>query len=348
MLSQNQSGIKKVLLTFDYELFLGKRSGSVAKCLLQPTDGILNVLAKHNAKAIFFVDALYLFRLREAAIKCEAADMDYSLIAKQIVEICNSGHYVYNHIHPHWFDAKYLVEHNQWDLSNTSKYAFQSLSEEQRKFVFEKSTAVLNEILIESKNSFSLDGYRAGGLYIQPFSIFKKYFEQYGMKYEFSVLRRAKGELQNPYSSFDFTNVSSDIYNFSEDVAVSDNEGEFTEFAMRPLEVPFFYRLINSMQYRLTSSFQKFKKFGDGVGFLADGKISIAGRSKYTATETFSIEMLSAVKLPLYFKEIETQGYLHILSHPKLVSSYNIEMFDKLLSKIGKFKHVEFDFKKML
>jgi hypothetical protein len=338
----------KVLLTFDYELFLGKRSGTVPNCLLHPTAEVLKVLEKHKAKAIFFVDALYLFRLREAAIKHEAAANDYKLIAKQIVEIYNSGHYVYNHIHPHWLDAKYLVEHNQWDLSDTSKYSFQSLSEEQRKFVFEKSTTMLNEILIESKMSFSLDGFRAGGLYIQPFSIFKKYFELYGIKYEFSVLRRAKGELQNPYSSFDFGAVSSDIYNFSKDVAVSDNEGEFTEFAMRPIDVPFFYRLLNSIQYRLTSSLPKFNKFGDGVGFSADGKISIAGRSKYAATETFSIEMLSVAKLPLYFKEIETQGYLHILSHPKLVSKYNIETFDKLLSKIGKFKHVEFDFKKML
>ena len=56
--------------------------------------------------------------------------------------------------------------------------------------------------------------------------------------------------------------------------------------------------------------------------------------------------MLNHIKLPLYLKEAQQNNYLHLLSHPKLVSNYNLQVFDKLLGKLEAMKNVEFDFKK--
>ena len=50
---------KNILLTFDYELFLGSRSGTVDNCLIIPTSKILEVLKRHGAKAVFFIDTSY-------------------------------------------------------------------------------------------------------------------------------------------------------------------------------------------------------------------------------------------------------------------------------------------------
>ena len=44
---------KQVLFTFDYELFLGHRSGSVENCMILPTKKLLEVLKKYRAKVLF-------------------------------------------------------------------------------------------------------------------------------------------------------------------------------------------------------------------------------------------------------------------------------------------------------
>ena len=45
---------KSILLTFDYELFLGPSSGTAQNCIITPTEKILEVLANTKSKAIFF------------------------------------------------------------------------------------------------------------------------------------------------------------------------------------------------------------------------------------------------------------------------------------------------------
>ena len=94
---------KNVIITFDYELSLGNKSGSVKKCMLEPTNLILGVLKNHNAKAIFFIDTPYLKRLEEISTKFDQAKGDLIAIENQIIQIADEGHYVFHHIH---FDIK--------------------------------------------------------------------------------------------------------------------------------------------------------------------------------------------------------------------------------------------------
>ena len=53
---------KNLLITLDYELYLGELSGSVEKCILEPAEK-LRVIFKENKlkKIIFFLDTTYLF-----------------------------------------------------------------------------------------------------------------------------------------------------------------------------------------------------------------------------------------------------------------------------------------------
>ena len=53
------TGKKLLLFTFDYELFLGDKSGSVQDCLITPTDHLISLLNKYEFKAYFFVDTVY-------------------------------------------------------------------------------------------------------------------------------------------------------------------------------------------------------------------------------------------------------------------------------------------------
>lgn len=51
---------KNAIITFDYEVFLGRNTGSVFNSVIRPTEEILKVLNRNKAKAIFFVDTTWL------------------------------------------------------------------------------------------------------------------------------------------------------------------------------------------------------------------------------------------------------------------------------------------------
>ena len=57
--------VSTLLLTFDHELYLGARSGSVRRCFLDPTEALRAILNRHGMRRIVFVDALHLARLGE-------------------------------------------------------------------------------------------------------------------------------------------------------------------------------------------------------------------------------------------------------------------------------------------
>lgn len=332
-----------LLLTFDYELFQGKKSGTVMNCLLKPTAKILEILKAHNATAVFFIDMMYLCRLKEAAREHVKAKTDFDLIEQQIVQMAENGHYVFNHIHPHWLDATYNSDKNNWELTNTSKYSFVSLNETERTYVFDSTMNLLTETLQKAVRNKQADGFRAGGLYIQPFSIFKTHFQKHKIQFDFSVLIGAKGALEDNANAFDFSKAKRNMYRFSEEVEIENRNGAYTEYALRFAEITFFPRILNSFFYRLTNNSAARQKFGDGSS--THNQIIVPNAGKFSAMETFSIEMLNEVKFFIYLKELRQNNYLHIISHPKLVSENSLQLFNKLLQKISIADKTEFDFK---
>jgi hypothetical protein len=349
LINQYQNTLKvigrtAILLTFDYELFQGKRSGTVANCILKPTGRLLEVLKRNKATAIFFIDMLYLCRLAEAAQQYESAQKDLALIEEQLLSISESGHYVFNHLHPHWLDAVYDPAINEWRLEDDSKYAFSGLTEKQRESVFDQTMVLLNKILSEANLRRDANGFRAGGLYIQPFTDFKEHFDRHGIIYEFSVLAKARGELKNGNAAFDFSGVKKNIYHFENNITEEESDGHYTEIALSSAEIPFGYRLLNSIYYRFFYGRSKtYRRYGDGVS--TPNKITFPFRAKYTSTEICSVEMLNCIKLPRYLNQAKRAGYLHLLSHPKLISENNLSTFDRLLQQLN-LRNAEYDFKK--
>ena len=154
----------------------------------------------------------------------------------------------------------------------------------------------------------------------------------------------AVGESYSGAGNFNFSGIEKNIYRFNSEVAIEDVNGAFTEYAMRFIEIPIVYRLLNSAFYRLFSKSKNHLRHGDGVS--TSNKIYSSTNKRFTSTETFSVEMLNDIKISLYLKEATQNNYLHLLSHPKLVSDYNLQTFGKLLGKLTAMENVEFDFKK--
>ena len=110
---------KQILFTFDYELFLGQ-SGSVENCMILPTEKLFRFW-KNTLLAFIFVDLTYLVRLNEIKGNIKA-QKDWRLIEEQVNKISSLGHYIFYHVHPHWMDAVYVHDSNEWDLSNKADF----------------------------------------------------------------------------------------------------------------------------------------------------------------------------------------------------------------------------------
>ena len=93
--------VKKIIISFDYELLLCDESGSVQKSILDPTNQLLNALDAVGGKSTLFVDYL---RLKYMDAENDVTRNESRLIKEQLKDIVKRGHRIELHIHPHWGD----------------------------------------------------------------------------------------------------------------------------------------------------------------------------------------------------------------------------------------------------
>jgi hypothetical protein len=341
--------MKNILLTFDYELFLGDRSGSVENCLIKPTELILDVLTRNNAKAVFFIDTTYLFRLNELAEKHINCKNDLENIVTQLTSLVIHGHYIFHHLHPHWLDAIYLEDENQWDLSNNTRFSFNDISKEERQKIFEFSYIFLKQIYSSNQSEINPDGYRAGGLFIEPFSNFIDFFKKYDIRYEFSVVPGFYKEGDTLF--YDFRGLPSIPFSFSSSFKQIELDGEFKQFPISVIQIKNLYKIFNGLFFRLFKN-NRLLISGDGKSVSNEINKSKTNRNvkitdRLVMTLPLSVELLNPIVRIQCNKMIRQQDYINFLSHPKLISKQSILSFDCFLKKISKKYDINFDFKQI-
>ncbi len=333
---------KNILLTFDYELFLGSRSGSVLNSLIEPTNLLLKIISNLDIKCIFFIDCAYLLKLDENKKNNDLIKNDYQLIINQLKELHLNGHYIYPHIHPHWLHAIYNDKLNEWDLTNTNNYSFDSLKQTQKEKIFSTSLNLLNEIF-NGDDNYKIEGYRAGGWCIQPFNNFFPFFKKYGIYADFSVLPGSIADTD--VWKFDFSNVSinSKPYYFFDNECEINNNGKFIEFPISSLKIKnnrLIDRVLNYFLWRTNIG----KSFGDGVGVKVKN-YRVTKPEEYV-NQMCSLENLTSSKLFLYKNFIKENNYMHFISHPKMISNHNLYNFKKFLKYAVMNFQINFDWKK--
>lgn len=251
----NQSRI--ALLTFDFEMFLG-RSGSVEKCLVEPVESLISLFSRENIKATFFVDATFLTFLKKESLK-----NTFCCVANLIQRLMEKGHRIELHIHPQWLDAIYDMKEKQFLFPEYRYYTLRGCSESLREEIFSESIHNLRSICQEIDSDYKILGYRAGGWCIDPFSTISKFFIEYGLKFDSSVLPQIakNGEIQ----SFNYEDISQDkgYYLFSEDIHKPLKNGIFIEFPVSVYKASPFMKISRVASRNLNSSMAV--PFGDGA-----------------------------------------------------------------------------------
>jgi len=312
----------KIAITWDYELFFGEQSGSVEKCILQPTEKLLEIAKKHHSKFTFFVDAGML-AIGEKEIEFKN---DLEKVKQQIQKWDSDFHETGLHIHPHWQDA---IWENAWKF-DLNRYKLSDFNADEITLIFDEYMESLQNLCVTKIKSF-----RAGGWCIQPFNRLKPSFLKHGLTIESSIFKSGKNT--TPPYFYDFSKAPNlEKWNFENDECKVSENGTFLEIpiASQTYSPIFFWKL-----FILGRLFPKQHKS------IGDGNPAKGGGSKKDFLTKFNHLCVSAdgyfvTQIENAIKNAEKNGWksIVIIGHPKACTEFSLNYLDHLISKLSK-KH---------
>ena len=311
-----------IYITLDYELFFGN-SGSPEKCIIEPTNKLIEIANKHNFKCVFFVDSGYLIKLKQYKEKFPKLEKDYNLVVDQIKSLSDEGHDIQLHIHPHWEDTIY--KNDKWEF-NLSRYRLDAFSETEIDDIFKKYINVLEEITQKKVNT-----YRAGGWCIQPFDKLRKAFINNNIKIDSTVFYKGQNLTKTQWFNFKEAKKN-DFWKFSNDPCLEDIDGEFIELPIASTKVsPFFFLKFIFVK---KIGMKKHKAFGDGNASTTSNKQIMSLLTRYS----YSVVSIDGYKSSLLSKAFKTHNKENkknfvIIGHPKAFTDYSLGKLDKFIEK---------------
>jgi len=308
----------KLLLSLDYELFFGANTGTVGKCLLAPISALLNRVEKKGVKLSFFVDAIFLQRLRDQAGRFRCLQRDYDTIRSHLEGLNKSGHDIQLHLHPHWLGSSYNGLNWQVD---TRQYRLHDFSDHEIGEIIHSGKNILEEI--SNKGVFA---FRGGGWCIQPFDRIAGQLLRENIWLESTVFQG--GTSADPTRWYDFkTAPDKDYWRFTDDPNHEKDSGPF-------MEVPISSFLTGPLLFWRMALAKKFggnqhRSFGDGVTMTANSEYYLRRLTSRTRS-VVSIDGLKADMLKEAYRQNMPAGdkkLFHIMGHPKSLTRYSIARF---------------------
>ncbi len=312
-----------IFLTMDYEVFFGERSGSVEKCMIEPTQKLIDLARKNDFRLTFFWDVGHYIALEKFEKTYPHLIKDKELIHNQVKHLVSEGHRVELHIHPHWEKADYTG--NEWIMNLEKHYKLSDFPDEERYSIFSRYKAKLEEVAGEKTYVF-----RAGGWCIQPFSNFKNLFKSFDIRIDSSVMPGISW--QSEQYNLDFTSVETqEPYTFSDDVCKKDDLGAYIEcpIATRYYSPLFFWKL-----YVLGRLFPKqHKMWGDGNYVKQPGgknELLFQGKNHHVSSDGF---FASELENSFQSAAKKKQENIVIIGHPKSLTRYALQKIDSFTTR---------------
>lgn len=310
----------QVYLSFDHELFFGEDTGSIEKCILEPTDLLRKLAKKHQVPFIFFVDAGYLVRLKDHS-KDPICAAYLAAMCKQLQQLDAEGHQIALHVHPHWEDSWF--DEGKWTV-DTKRYKLSDHSKEEAERIILKYDHMLSQITGKKCTAF-----RAGGWCIQPFSHIKEALKKNGLMIDSSVYSR--GYHDSPAHSYDFRSAPHKAeWKFENDCCVEDQTGSFKEISITPDRIG--ARFYWDLYFKMRSSPQRYKPMGDGMWLKDKGRIY---KQFYSSTDHFACAdgyFSSRLKKNLFECEQSNLDHMMVLSHPKSLAPCSFDYLDEFIA----------------
>lgn len=319
----------KGFITLDYELFMGRETGTIENCLVKPMDALTKMLDKYNIKANIFVDAAYLLRLFQLKDFNKEIEKQYNIVSNHIYNLSKQGHSIQLHFHPQWLYSDY---DNGWKL-DFEHYKISDMQNDDILSLIPQSIELLQKYSLNKISAF-----RAGGYSFPMCSdVFLNILRNYNINIDTSVLRGVKKKTK--YQTYDYRKIPQlSTWKFSECLCCSDNDGFFTEYPITAKKlIGWRYWLL---KHELIKHYKSLKgnggKFGDGNGI---GLPSEVNKFLYNFTKLITSSTISATidgAFSLYLEKIynhySNSDTFVIIGHPKNLSEKSIGLFEKFIN----------------
>jgi hypothetical protein len=156
--------IINLLITADYELFLGRNFLGDDEVLFEPTRQLIDVCDELDVPVTFFADVCSVFAHRKHGLT-EYPDR----FERQMRAAMRKGHDVQLHIHPHWLFSNY--QNGEWNVSTEKMYLAElgyDDTADSAPAVIARGVSYLTELLKQENRDYHCLAFRAAGLALQP------------------------------------------------------------------------------------------------------------------------------------------------------------------------------------
>lgn len=311
-----------IVLSLDYEVFFGRRTGSVERSLIAPTQALLALAARYRVPLVFFVDVLYLQALQRAALSHAGPREDLARIQRQLADCVDGGHELQLHLHPHWVDARWSDNGWQMDLR---RYRLHDFARDQIHGLVQTG--------VETLRCYTdrISAFRAGGWCLQPFEALHDALLAAGIGIDSTVF--AGGHQHGAGHDFDFRRAPRlSRWRFDRDPLVPTAHGRFLEvpIASHAVGPGFYWRLALARQMKQAHH----RPLGDGSA-MALGRQDLARKLLWPSTSVVSIDGLKADFLEAAYRRYRALGHADfvVIGHPKAMTPHSLQRLDDFLAR---------------
>jgi hypothetical protein len=313
-----------IVISLDYEVFFGARTGSVERTLIEPSAALAAIARHHGVPLVFFVDVLFVLRLRELGRRQPALMVEHDRIVRQLETLARSGHELQLHLHPHWLDSHW--DGQRWHL-DLAHYRLHDLDDTTLAHTVHAGAVALREIT----GGGAVSAFRAGGWCLQPFERLRGPLLQAGIGIDSTVY--AGGWQAGPGPSFDFRQAPrASRWNFDTDPLVPVPGGPFLEvpIASHALSPLFFWKL--ALLRKLGGA--RHRPLGDGEA-IAPSRGTLWRKLLWPSVSVVSIDGLKASELESAWQRHRQQGSSDfvVIGHPKALTADSLRRFEAFLQR---------------
>lgn len=318
----------RTAITLDYELYFGANSGTVQRCLIDPTDALLKVARSTGCKLVFFVDAGFIFRLQQQCRSNAEVGRQHDAVRRQLECIVRDGHDIQLHIHPHWEDSHW--DGDRWRM-DTGRYRLHSFT----KLEVADIVANYKRALTEASGYTNINTYHAGGFAIQPFAHLAGALRDNAILIDSSVL---PGSFHDHVEhGYDFRLAPQKAaWHFSDDPNIEDPSGDFLEIPVSSVVATPFTKLGSAVSKRFGPETHAI--FGDGYAVGATSLRNSLGRFRRLFDWEPTPVMLDGYKAVLIEKAYRAHAAAGaetfvVIGHPKAITPFALDCLDGFLKK---------------
>jgi hypothetical protein len=336
--------VKKIILTIDYELFLGEKTGTVKKCMIEPTEKLASILEKNNSRMTVFWDILHYYRLLELEKSYSELRQDRDLIEEQIQNLANRGHDIQLHLHPHWLDAEY--ENGKWNF-DYKRYKLHNLSDENNPNDINTiigcvtfSKRLMEKIIREVNPKYKVNAFRAGGYLIEPFVKIKEALLTNEIKIDSSVCLNSF----NNHGDFSFNfryYPNKSKYNFELTPNDLVSNGSFIEVPITTVKIPTLINIIFKLYRKIKYPNLESERIGIGTNEInkSNRKSYYKKLSKYFSPRITQLTTDSNFKERMDYIINKVPYYSTMIIHPKLLNRHTLKILENYVST-NKFRFI--------